>query len=127
MIKRLLTIVFTLCVVVSYASDIECVGTATQVINGEDTTFIFRNEIHLRSNVGDINWYKSDGTIYASNTDEIYPDDGCYKANGHTFCVQQYKGIDDLNFTVETSCDNTVLHVTGDIGSRAHAHILLII
>ena len=124
MIKRLLTIVFTLCVVVSYASDIECVGTATQVINGEDTTFIFRDEIHLRSNVGDINWYKSDGTIYASNTDEIYPDDGCYKANGHTFCVQQYKGIDDLNFTVETSCDNTVLHVTGDIGSRAHTYSL---
>jgi gliding motility-associated-like protein len=106
------------------ASDIECVGTATQVINGEDTVFIFLDEIHLRSNVGDINWYKSDGSIYASNTDEIYPDEGCYKANGSTFCVQLYESIDDLAMTVETSCDNTVLHITGDIGSHAHTYSL---
>lgn len=104
------------------ASDIECVGTATQVMEGNDTTFIFKDEIHLRSNVGNINWYKSDGSMYASNTDEIYPDEGCYRANGCTFCVQLYHDIDDLDFTVETTCENTLLHVTGNIGAHAHAY-----
>ena len=108
----------------SYASDIECVGVATQVVNGNDTTFVFKDEIHLRSNVGDINWYKSDGSLYASNTDEIYPDEGCYRAAGCSFCVQLYQGIDDLGFTVETGCENTVLHVTGNIASRAHTYSL---
>lgn len=106
------------------ASNIVCVGTATQVVNGEDTTYIFRDEIHLRSNVGDINWYMSDDSLYASNTDEIYPDDGCYRAAGCTFCVQLYQGIDDLAFTVETACENTELHVTGNIASREHTYTL---
>ena len=108
----------------SFASDIVCVGTATQVVNGEDTTFIFRDEIHLRSNVGYIDWFKSDGSLYASNTDEIYPDEGCYRAAGSTFCVQLYQGIDDLDFTVETTCENTLVLVTGDIVSRAHTYTL---
>lgn len=107
-----------------YASDIECVGTATQVVKGNDTTFIFRDEIHLKSNIGDVDWYKSDGTIYASNTDEIYPDEGCYYVNNSHFCVQLYAGIPDLDFTVETTCENTILHVTGDILSRAHTYSL---
>lgn len=124
MIKRLLTIILTLCAVVSYAADVVCVGTATQVIDGHDTVFIFKDEIHLRSNVGDVNWYKSDGSLYASNTDEIYPDEGCYSVNGCHFCVALYTGIDDLDFTVETSCDNTILHVTGSLGARAHTYSL---
>ena len=110
----------TLCAVVSYASDIVCVGTATQVVEGNDTTFIFLDEIHLKCNAGNIDWYKADGTPVATNTDEIYPEDGCYKANGSKFCVVKYQSIPDLDFTVETDCDFTALHVTGDIGSRAH-------
>ena len=104
--------------------DVECVGTATQVVDGKDTVFIFRDEIHLRSTVGDVDWYKGDGSVYASNTDEIYPDEGCYRVNGCHFCVQLYQGIDDLDFTVETKCENTIVHVTGDIDSRAHTYSL---
>ena len=112
-----------LCVPVA-AMDVECVGTATQVVDGKDTVFIFRDEIHLRSTVGDVDWYKGDGSVYASNTDEIYPDEGCYRVNGCHFCVQLYQGIDDLDFTVETKCENTIVHVTGDIDSRAHTYSL---
>ena len=86
--------------------------------------FIFKDEIHLKCNAGNVNWYKADGTLYASGTDEIYPDDGCYTANGSHFCVRLYQGIDDLDFTVETSCDNTILHVSGTFGSHARAYSL---
>ncbi len=118
------SILLTLVAVVSYALDVECVGIATQVVEGDDTTFVFKDEIHLRSKVGDVNWYRSDGTLYASNMDEIYPDEGCYTVNGSSFCVQLYQGIDDLDFTIEPTCENTVLHVTGDILSRAHTYSL---
>ena len=113
--RYLIAILLTLAVVVSYASDVECVGTATQVVKGNDTTFIFRDEIHMRSTVGDVDWYRADGSLYASGTSDIYPDEGCYRVNNTHFCVQLYAGIDDLDFTIEPSCENTILRVTGDI------------
>lgn len=122
--RYLITILLTLAVVVSYASDVECVGTATQVVKGNDTTFIFRDEIHMRSTTGDADWYRADGSLYASGTDEIYPDEGCYRVNNTHFCVQLYAGIDDLDFTIEPSCENTILRVKGDIASRAHTYSL---
>lgn len=103
--------------VVSYASVIECVGKATQVVKGKDTTFIFRDEIHLRSTVGAIDWYRADGSLYASSIDEIYPDDGCFEAAGCHFCAALYRDIDDLTFTIEPTCENTLLHVTGSYAS----------
>ena len=124
MIKRVLTILLTLVAVITYASDIECVGMATQVVKGNDTTYIFRDEIHLRSNIGDVDWYRADGSLYASGTDEIYPDEGCYRVNNSHFCVQLYQGIDDLDFTIEPTCENTILHVTGSIGARVHTYSL---
>lgn len=123
--RRLINIVLLSLVVASaYALDVECVGVATQVIDGHDTLFIFRDEIHMRSKVGDVDWYNGDGTIYASNIDEVYPDAGCYRVNGCRFCVELYKGINDLDFTIEPTCDNTILHLTGDIYSRAHTYSL---
>lgn len=123
--KRLISIaLLTLCAVLSYAYDVECVGTATQVVEGTDTIFIFKEEIHLQSTVGNVNWYYSDGSLYASNTDEIYPDEGCYRVNNCNFCVQLYKPIDDLAFTVNTYCDRTILHVTGDLSTRARTYSL---
>ena len=112
----------TLYAVVSYAYDVECVGTATQVVRGNDTTFIFKDEIHLRSTVGAVDWYTADGALYASNTEDIYPDDGCFQVNGCRFCAQLYAGIDDLAFTIEPTCESTLLHVTGDVTSRAHTY-----
>ena len=123
--KRLFSVaLLTLCPLVSYAYDVECVGTATQVVEGTDTTFIFKDEIHLMSTVGAVDWYDANGSLYASNTDEIYPDEGCYRVNNCHFCVQLYKPIDDLAFTVNTYCDRTILHVTGDISTRARTYSL---
>ena len=108
----------------AYASDVECVGTATQVVNGQDTTFIFLDEIHLHSTVGPVNWYDAEGNEIATNTEDIYPSEGCYRVNNCHFCVQLYSGIDNLAFTVEPSCDATVLHVTGNFNSHAHTYLL---
>lgn len=117
-------ILMTLVVAIAYASDIECVGVATQVVNGTDTSYIFKDEIHLRSTIGDITWYHADGTEYASGTDEIYPGEGCYKAAGHSFCVYLYTDIADLDFTVEPDCESTIIRVTGDMGSLARTYSL---
>lgn len=124
--KRLFSIVFlSLVAAVSYALPVECVGTATQVVDGKDTVLIFRDEIHLKTSDGQpTDWYKGDGSLYASGVDEIYPDEGCFRVGGSHFCVQLYKGIDDLAFMVETGCENTIVRVTGDIGSRAHTYSL---
>ncbi len=126
MIKRLLTIMLTLCAVVSYAADVVCVGAATQVVRGRDTIFVFRDEVHLRSTRGAVDWYTEDGRRIASNTDEIYPDDGIYRVGNSRFIAMKYQELDSLSYTVETRCDNTILHVTGvdDFLSRAHTYSL---
>ena len=126
MIKRLLTIMLTLCAVVSYAADVVCVGAATQVVRGRDTIFVFRDEVHLRSTRGAVDWYTEDGRRIASNTDEIYPDDGIYRVGNSRFIAMKYPELDSLSYTVETRCDNTILHVTGvdDFLSRAHTYSL---
>ena len=108
-----------------HALPVEGVGVATQVVDGKDTVLIFRDEIHLKTSDGQpVDWYKGDGSLYASGVNEIYPDEGCFRVGGSHFCVQLYKGIDDLAFTVETGCENTIVRVTGDIGSRAHTYSL---
>lgn len=123
--RRLFSIVLLVFVIaVSHAANIECVGTATQVVKGSDTTFIFKDEIHLRSTLGASEWYKADGSLYASGVDEIYPDEGCYRANGCSFCAKLYTDIEDIAFTVEPSCEGTLLRVTGDFGSMARTYSL---
>ena len=101
-----------------YASPVECVGTATQMVYGTDTVFVFKDEIHLRSTAGPVDWYNADGTIAFSGMDEVFPDEGCYKAGGSSFCVQLYQDLSDLDFSVEPACENTILHVRG-LDSRA--------
>ena len=122
--RKLFLILLTLSAAVSYATDIVCVGTATQVVDGHDTLFVFKDEIALHSTIGPITWYDANGNEEATNTEDFYPLDGCYKAAGHSFCVELYKDIDDLAFTIEPTCENTMLHVTGDISSRAHTYSL---
>ena len=124
MTKKILTILFSFVAALSYALPIECVGTATQVVNGKDTTFIFKDEIHLKSTSGAINWYYADSTLYASGVDEIFPEDGCYIAEGFHFCVELYKGIDDLTVSLEPTCESTLLHISGTLGARARAYTL---
>ena len=104
---------------VSHASIIECVGTATQVVNGNDTLFIFKDEIHLRSTIGNVTWYDADGKPVASGTDEIYPDEGgYYVSDGITqstpVYVFLYSEPSDLELSAETDCGATTLTLKGD-------------
>ena len=119
MTKKIVTLLLLLLAAVSYASDIECVGTATQVVNGKDTLFIFKEEIHLRSTIGEVDWYRTDGSLEASATDEIYPDEGGYYivSEGSTSApcyVYKYYEPTDLSLTIVPDCNATTLMLTGD-------------
>ena len=104
---------------VSHASIIECVGTATQVVNGNDTLFIFKDEIHLRSTIGNVTWYDTDGKPVASGTDEIYPDEGgYYVSDGITqstpVYVFLYSEPTSMELSVAADCGGTTLTLKGD-------------
>lgn len=104
---------------VSHASIIECVGTATQVVNGNDTLFIFKDEIHLRSTIGNVTWYDADGKPVASGTDEIYPDEGgYYVSDGITqstpVYVFLYAAPMSMELSVAADCGGTTLTLKGD-------------
>ena len=104
---------------VSHASIIECVGTATQVVNGNDTLFIFKDEIHLRSTIGNVTWYDADGKQVASGTDEIYPDEGgYYVSDGITqsapVYVFLYSEPTSMELSVAADCGGTTLTLKGD-------------
>ena len=106
-----------------FAADIVCVGKATQVVSGTDTTFVFKDEIHLRSNNGAVTWYKDDGSVYASGVAEIYPDEGCYRVNGKRIIVQHYdEEVDSVTFIPEVTCTGTTLHIQGDSAYNTRAH-----
>lgn len=125
MLKRFITIILlTFCVALSYALDVECVGKATQVVNGNDTLFIFRDEIAMHSKVGAVDWYTAEGTLYASNMEDVYLDEGCYRVNGSKFCVELYHAVENLTLTVEPNCESTLLQVSGNLGPRARAYSL---
>ena len=103
----------------AFALPVECVGTAAQVLNGKDTLLIFRDEIHLRSTIGEAEWYKTDGTQVASGTDELYPDEGgYYLKKGETtyspFYVFLYAEPTDLMLSVTPDCEATTLTLAGD-------------
>lgn len=104
---------------VSHASIIECVGTATQVVNGNDTLFIFKDEIHLRSTIGNVTWYDADGKPVVSGTDEIYPDEGgYYVSDGITqstpVYVFLYSEPTSMELSVAADCGGTTLTLKGD-------------
>ena len=104
---------------VSHASIIECVGTATQVVNGNDTLFIFKDEIHLRSTIGNVTWYDADGKPVSSGTDEIYPDEGgYYVSDGITqstpVYVFLYSEPTSMELSVAADCGGTTLTLKGD-------------
>ena len=104
---------------VSHASIIECVGTATQVVNGNDTLFIFKDEIHLRSTIGNVTWYDADGKPVSSGTDEIYPDEGGYYVSDSItqstpVYVFLYSEPTSMELSVAADCGATTLTLKGD-------------
>ena len=120
--------ILLLLAVVSHASIIECVGTATQVVNGNDTLFIFKDEIHLRSTIGNVTWYDADGKPVASGTDEIYPDEGGYYASdGITqstpVYVFLYSEPTSMELSVAADCGGTTLTLKGDTKTLTYTRL----
>ncbi len=119
--KQLATIVFSffaLCVHAALPMNVECVGTAKQVENGNDTLFFFKDEIHMKADTV-VNWYRTDGTLFQSDAEEIYPDEGGYYiVRGGMTCAPFYvflysdASLDSLIITPD--CDMTTLSVVGD-------------
>ncbi len=126
--RKALTILLTLVTLSSYASLIEGAGVVTQVENGNDTLLIFKDEIHLRSKRGDVNWFKTDGTPVATNTDEIYPDDGGYYTElsgvlSSPVYAFLYSDADDCTLSCVPDCDATTLTLTGDTKPFAYTRM----
>ena len=118
MTKNILTIILSFFAGLSYAADIVCAGTATQVENGKDTLFFFKDEIHLRSTRGEADWYRTDGTLAASGIDEIYPDEGGYYTlkdgvSSSSVYVFLYSEPEELALTLAPDCDATTLTLDG--------------
>lgn len=118
--RRLINIVLlTLFAVASYAMDITGEGIVKQVKNGNDILLVFRDEIHLHSTRSDVDWYTTDGTLYASNTDEIYPDEGGYYTDSSGVLSAPiyaflYSEPENMTLTVVPDCDATILLLEGD-------------
>ena len=82
--KRLIyTVLLTLAVAYAHAlpMNVKCVGKATQVVNGGDTLFIFKDNIELQSLIGAADWYSTADASTPVLTNTAYAgtlDDGGY-------------------------------------------------
>lgn len=107
------------CLYAALPMNIECIGKATQRINGNDTLFIFAGAIELRSKIGTVDWYStSTGAPVQTGTEDFYPDDGGYfivksGVEYSPFYVFRCKDS-SLQMEVEPNCDNTILRLTGE-------------
>ena len=123
--KKLATIVSSLLALCAYAAmpmNVECVGTPNpkQIENGNDTLFFFADEIHVRSTIGEVDWYSTDGAVVATGVEELYPDEGGYfivdtaGVEYSPFYVFRYTAPTISDIAIEPDCDLTTLTLTGD-------------
>ena len=99
--------------------NVECVGKATQLLNSGDTLFVFKGNIEMKSKIGKVDWYSTQSSVpVLTNAEEALTlDEGGYyiKQGGVVygdFYVFRAKPA-DVAMTIETSCSNTFLHLTG--------------
>ena len=101
------------------AMNVVCTSKATQVVNSGDTLFIFKGSIDLKSTIGVVDWYRTDGTLEKSNSADCSPEEGGYYIQKGSdkyapFYVFKCKKA-DLDMSVEPACDGTILRLTGDV------------
>lgn len=99
--------------------NVACISKATQIIHSGDTLFIFKDNIEMKSLIGKVDWYSTESAIpVQTDSEEAFTlEEGGYyiKKNGvqyGDFYVFQTKPT-DIAMTVEPTCDNTFLHLTG--------------
>ena len=119
MTKHLVTILFALCASIAFAADITGDGTVTQVLNGNDTLLFFASEIHLKAD-RTVDWYRTDGTLFQSGAQDIYPDDGGYYFKDGTYqsspvyAFVYADGVSGLTMDVEPDCNVTTVRLQGN-------------
>ncbi len=95
----------------------------TFVDNSGDSIYIFRDEIKMKHPAGCTDWYKVDGSVFRTNADEIFPDEGGYytlqdgeKEYFYVFSYKNYKAnTADWSLSVEPQCEATILTLTGTL------------
>lgn len=125
--KHVLNIILLLSLSITInASVIVGVGKATQMVKGNDTILIFKDEIHLQSTVGNADWYDTDGNLVASNTNELFPDEGGYyiliagKKSAPIY-VFLYEDISsNMDFFVQTDCMATTITFDGTLPDKIY-------
>ncbi|MBO7455902.1 MAG: gliding motility-associated C-terminal domain-containing protein [Paludibacteraceae bacterium] len=126
--RRIYLLLISVCCALScWALHVQPVGDPdkdyTFVDNSGDTIYIFASGIDMRHPAGYTDWYKVDGSLYQSNTDEIFPDDGGYytlqdgeKEYFYVFSYANYKAnTADWSLSVEPKCDASVLTLSGTL------------
>jgi gliding motility-associated-like protein len=98
---------------------IQCFG-ATQVVNGGDTLFIFKGDIHVKSTIGSVNWHSIEtGSVETGIEEQLDLDEGGYylESGGVTYApFYVFKcPVADVKMTMTPSCDNTLLRLTGNV------------
>lgn len=104
------------------AMHVQCVGLASMYVQEGDTLFIFLDEVHLSSTVGNVDWYSAEtGEPYATATSDIYPDEGgyyiVYGGRKEYFYVFRYASLEptDLVLNLELDCHDSRLLLEGNI------------
>ena len=129
MIKRFVTIAgLVLSAVCAYAlpMNVVCRDTAKQVVNGDDTLFVFKGNIELRSTIGKADWYsiEQQKVVITNDSLALTLDDGGYYlvkegVSYNPFYVFTCKPA-NIGMTIEPTCENTMLHLTGDTKSYTY-------
>jgi len=118
-IALLLCTLYSVLCTLLYAADITGLGMVTQVKNGNDTLLFFKDEIHLQADRS-VDWYHTDGTLFQSDAQDIYPDDGGYYFKDGTYQsspVYAFVYVDDvsgLSMEVQPDCDVTIVRLQGN-------------
>ena len=96
----------------------------TYILNGQDTIYVFAEDIAMHSNVA-VDWYAAaTNTIYQSNSTDLYaPDDGGYytlqAGEKEYFVVASFSHLKlatgQLQLLVEPHCEQTALTLQGTI------------
>ena len=84
--STVLSIIFAILTVVSYALHVQCVGNAVLIDNGGDTLLVFEKDPELKTlhSVGDVDWYRLPDTLNAIQTGTNY----LYAEHGEGYAIK---------------------------------------
>ena len=113
---------------ITYAQmNVECVGKATQVLNGEDTLFVFKGNIEMKSKIGKVDWCSTQSNVPVVTNEDValtLEEGGYYIVKNGVryapFYVFSCPDIDTMACVLEPTCTNTMLHLSGSTSSFSY-------